>query len=102
MVNLTDVIAPSFYQVHWDIQDGKHTYYDLYGGRGSTKSSFVSAEIILGIMQDATNGEYSNAAVFRKVGNTLRDSVCEQIEWAIDALGVSDLWDSSKSPLQHV
>lgn len=53
-------------------------------------------------MQGATTGEYSNAAVFRKVGNTLRDSVYEQIEWAIDALGVSDLWESSKSPLQHI
>ena len=49
---LSNVIAPSFYGVHWDIQDGLHTYYDLYGGRGSTKSSFISVEIILGIMDD--------------------------------------------------
>lgn len=101
-VNLTDVIAPAFYKVHWDIQDNKHTYYDLFGGRGSCKSSFVSVEIVLGIMQDAGRGECTNAAVFRKVGNTLRDSVYEQIEWAIDALGVQDLWESSLSPLQHV
>ena len=101
MVNLTDVIAPSFYSVHWDIQDGKHTYYDLYGGRGSCKSSFVSVEIVLGIMQDAAAGEHTNGAVFRKVGNTLRSSVFEQIEWAIDALGVADLWESSLNPLQH-
>ena len=40
-IKLTDVIAPAFYGVHWDIIDGKHTYYDLSGGRGSTKSSFV-------------------------------------------------------------
>lgn len=101
-VNLTDVIAPSFYPVHWDVIDGKHTYYDLYGGRGSTKSSFISTEIILGMMEDAEKGLFSNAAIFRKVGNTLRDSVYEQIEWAIDALGVSDLWESLLSPMQHV
>ena len=101
MVNLTDVIAPSFYSVHWDIQDGKHTYYDLYGGRGSCKSSFVSVEIVLGMMQDETNGEFTNAAVYRKVKDTCRSSVFEQIEWAIDALGVSDLWESSVSPMQH-
>lgn len=82
MVNLTDVIAPSFYRVHWDIQDGKHTYYDLYGGRGSCKSSFVSVEIVLGMMQDETNGEFTNAAVYRKVKDTCRSSVFEQIEWA--------------------
>ena len=28
-VLLTDIIAPSFYSVHWDILEGKHTYYDL-------------------------------------------------------------------------
>lgn len=101
MINLTDVIAPSFYPVHWDILENKHTYYDLYGGRGSCKSSFVSVEIVLGIMQDATAGLYTNGAVFRKVANTLRSSVFEQIEWAIDSLGVSDLWESSLNPLQH-
>ena len=101
-VNLTDVIAPAFYPVHWDIIDGEHTYYDLYGGRGSTKSSFISTEIILGMMEDAEKGLFSNAAIFRKVGNTLRDSVYEQIEWAIDALGVSDLWESLLSTMQHI
>nr|DAG84229.1 MAG TPA: large terminase [Caudoviricetes sp.]DAG85589.1 MAG TPA: large terminase [Caudoviricetes sp.] len=102
IINLTDVIAPSFYDVHWDILDGKHTYYDLYGGRGSTKSSFMSVEIILGMMQDEKDGVFSNSAVFRKVGNTLRESVFEQIAWAIDALGANDLWASSVSPMQYV
>lgn len=101
-VQLTDIIAPAFYPVHWDIIDGNHTYYDLYGGRGSTKSSFIGTEIPFGMMADAENGIQSNAAVFRKVGNTLRESVYEQIAWGIDALGVSDLWSSSLSPMQYV
>jgi PBSX family phage terminase large subunit len=53
------------------------------------------------MMQDETNGEFTNAAVYRKVKDTCRSSVFEQIEWAIDALGVSDLWESSVSPMQH-
>lgn len=101
-IQLTDIIAPAFYPVHWDILDGKHTYYDLYGGRGSTKSSFISVEIVLGMMMDAENGEHTNAVVFRKVGNTLRESVYEQIAWAIDELGASDLWTSSLSPMQFL
>ena len=101
-IQLTDIIAPAFYPVHWDILDGKHTYYDLYGGRGSTKSSFISLEIVLGMMMDAVNGEHTNAVVFRKVGNTLRESVYEQIAWAIDELGASDLWTSSLSPMQFL
>ena len=44
-INLDEIIAPAFYNVFWDILDGKHTYYDLYGGRGSTKSSFVGVMI---------------------------------------------------------
>ena len=100
-VNQTDIIAPAFYAVHWDILDGNHTYYDLYGGRGSTKSSFVSVEIPLGMMMDAEKGEHTNAVIFRKVGNTLRESVFEQIAWGIDALGANDLWSASVSPMQY-
>ena len=51
-VRLSDIIAPAFYPVHWDIVKGLHTYYDLYGGRGSCKSSFIGTEIPLGMMQD--------------------------------------------------
>lgn len=101
-VRLTDIIAPSFYDVHWDILDGKHTYYDLYGGRGSTKSSFISVEIVFGMMQDAEKGVQSNAVVFRKVKDTISESVFQQIEWAIDALGVSDEWVKKVSPMQFV
>ncbi len=97
-VLLTDIIAPSFYTVHWDIDEGKHTYYDLYGGRGSTKSSFISVEIVLGMMQDPL----ANAVVFRKYAVTLRESVYEQIQWAIDALGATDLWEAKVSPLSFV
>ena len=66
--------------------DGKHTYYDLYGGRGSAKSSFISAEIVLGMMGDPE----ANAVIFRKYAVTIGESVFEQIQWAIDALGVTN------------
>ena len=52
MSDLTKLIAPSFYGVHHDIKAGRHTHYWLKGGRGSTKSSFISVEIILGMMQE--------------------------------------------------
>lgn len=93
-VRLSDVIAPAFYPVHWDIAEGKHTYYNLYGGRGSTKSSFIGTEIVLGIISDPS----ANALVYRKVGNTISNSVYEQVLWSIDALGLSHLWKERKSP----
>lgn len=95
-IRLTDLIAPQFYDIHWDIIEGRHTHYKLYGGRGSTKSSFISLEIIMGMMQDPD----ANAACFRRVGNTLQESVYEQLLWAIDALGVSHLWKPNLSPLR--
>ena len=97
-VNLTDVIAPSFYPVHQDIKKEGHTYYDLFGGRGSTKSSFISAEIVLGMMQDPE----ANAIVFRKYGTTLRESVFEQISWAIQTLGVAHLWRPMLNPMSFI
>ena len=94
VTKLTDVIAPAFYTVHWDIIEGKHTYYDLFGGRGSTKSSFIGTEIVLGIMSDPL----ANAIIYRKVGNTIGNSVYEQILWSIEALGVRHLWKARTSP----
>ncbi len=85
-IKLTDIIAPAFYDVHKSRD--KYTHIWLSGGRGSGKSSFISVEIILGIMQCPD----ANAAVLRKVGDTLRDSVFSQLEWAISMLGVTDKW----------
>ena len=96
MSDLTKLIAPSFYGVHHDIKAGRHTHYWLKGGRGSTKSSFISVETILGMMQDTA----ANALVLRKVAANLKDSVYEQLLWAIEALGVEHLWKAKLSPLQ--
>lgn len=93
-VKLSEIFAPQFYSVYWDIQDGGHTYYDLYGGRGSTKSSFIGTMIPLGVMQDPQ----ANAIVFRKVASTIGTSVFEQVLWGIETLGVSDLWKATTSP----
>lgn len=96
VIDFGKLIVPVFYPVHRDIVKGGHTYYDLYGGRGGLKSSFISLEIILGMMKD----EQANAAIFRKYAVTLRESVYEQILWAIDVLGVSHLWEVGVSPMQ--
>ena len=89
--SLDNLIAPAFYEVHKAIDD--YTHFWLCGGRGSTKSSFVSIEIILGIMKNPD----TNAVVLRKVGAYLRDSVFAQLEWAVEKLGVSDKWDIKPS-----
>ena len=54
------------------------------------------------MMKDAEEGIFSNAIVFRKVEKYIRESVYEQIAWAIDALGVTDLWKATLSPMQFI
>ena len=96
--SLTNCIGSAFYSIHNDIKNGKHTYYDLEGGRGSLKSSFVSIEIVHNMMKPENKKQH--AVVYRKVGDTLETSVYAQIEWAIDKLGVSHLWKMTKSPMR--
>lgn len=96
MVKLSNLIAPSFYEVHQALKQQKYTHYWLNGGRGSTKSSFVSIEIILGIMSDPK----ANCVAMRKVGVNLKDSVFEQLQWAISVLGVERYWNTKHSPLE--
>ena len=99
-IDIYQHIAPVYADLHRDIEAGAHTVYNLPGGRGSGKSSFVALEIVTGIMRDPTG--QSNAIVFRRYANTMRESVFSQIAWAIDALGVTELWRSRLSPLSFV
>ena len=95
-VKLDSVIAPSFYDLHDDIRHDRYTHYVLNGGRGSTKSSVISVEIILGIVKHSE----THAIVLRKVSNTLRDSVFAQLLWAIELLGLSEYFKIAVSPLK--
>lgn len=98
-IDIYQHIAPVYADLHRDIEAGAHTAYNLPGGRGSGKSSFVALEIVDAMMKDPTG--QSNAIVFRRYANTLRESVYSQIAWAIDALGVSGLWKGRLSPMGY-
>ena len=93
-VNLYDYLGEAFYSLADDVGKHGHTHYDLSGGRGSLKSSAVS--LMVPCLLIANPG--THACVFRKVGNTIRDSVFSQYIWAIDKLGMADLWESKTSP----
>lgn len=97
-ISVLDHIADVYHPLHEDIRSGLHEFYNLPGGRGSGKSSFVSLELVDGIMKDPTGT--ANALVVRKYAVTLRGSVFSQIQWAINTLGVSARWRATVSPLQ--
>ena len=95
-VRLSSLIAKPFIPVHRDIKHGGHSEYWLDGGRGSLKSSFISIEVILLLIQNPL----MHAIIYRRVGNTLRESVYEQIIWAIDMLGLREQFQYRVSPLE--
>ena len=90
------VIAPAFQTVFLALVDELYTEYELAGGRGATKSTFV-ALVIVWLLK---NNKGFHAVCIRKVGNTLRDSVYAQIIWAIAVLGLDADFDSTVSPME--
>ena len=92
-VNIQDCIIPMYDDVLKDILGHEHTHYVFPGGRGSCKSSFVGIVIPLIIVSNPQ----VHAACFRKVGNTIQNSIRAQIEWGISKLGLDDLFLMPKS-----
>lgn len=92
-IKLKDCIAQPYDDVLKDILRHGHTHYVFPGGRGSLKSSFVSEAIPL-IMLDHPD---VHAIAFRKVGNTIQNSIFAQIVWGIYKLGLEDLFHIPKT-----
>jgi len=95
-VPLSQLIAPSFYELHHELKAEKYDEYWLKGGRGSTKSTFISVQILLGMIRDPQ----ANAVVFRRYQNELRDSVYGQFEWTAAKMGIAHLMKFQVSPMQ--
>ena len=95
-IRLSEIIPPHFREAHRLIRDHAYTEYDLPGGRGSAKSSFISEEIPLLLKKHPD----MHCLVLRKYQNTLKDSVFNQLLWAIDMLGLSHEFKATVSPMQ--
>ena len=93
---LSDVLAPAFRPVHDAIRVGQYNQFVLKGGRGSTKSSYVSVEMILQLIRHPE----IHAVVMRKVANTMRTTVFAQYVWAITELGLYSRFKPTVSPME--
>ena len=76
--------SPAYNALSRDIDAERHGEYWLKGGRGSGKSTFIARKIVLGMLAHPK----ANAIIYRRVADTLRTSVYEEIIKAIDALGL--------------
>lgn len=95
-VKVSGIISPAFIESHQAIKSGCVNELVEKGGRGSTKSSFISIELILMLLKNPK----CHAVVMRKVGQYLRPSVYAQIRWAIATLGLSTRFRCTVSPME--
>ena len=93
VLNVKDVVGPIYYDMMDDVLEHRHVHYVFKGGRGSLKSSFVSEMLPLLIIQNPN----VHAIVFRKVGNTIKNSVWSQVVWGIDAWDLRDYFQIPKT-----
>ena len=99
-LNIADLIAPVYDNLFKEVVNPEHpyTHFWLSGGRGSGKSSCVSVlGPVLMLMKENRN---CHMVVLRKVGNTLRNSVYNQILWGLEELNVIQFFKITKSPLE--
>lgn len=97
-IRLSEILAPSFLDVHRALKAGEANQFVLKGGRGSTKSSFVSIEMILQLIKHPD----IHAVVMRKVANTMRTTVFAQYVWAYTTLGLYDKFKATVSPMEII
>lgn len=79
-------------------------YIVCKGGRGSFKSSVISFKLVTMMMKYISQGKQVNIIAIRENQQYLRDSVYNQILWAMGILGVESEFRTRVSPMiiQHI
>ena len=95
-VQLKTIIPPVFWPVHQAIRRGAAREVVAKGGRGSGKSSYLSVELVYQLLRRPR----CHAVVLRKVAGTLRNSVYNQVVWAIGQLGCARYFRCTVSPME--
>lgn len=96
-VRISEVINDNFHEFWKVSKEHQYLKYVLKGGRGSAKSTHIGFRVIMDIMKYPIS-----ALVVRKVGNTLSESVYEQLKECAEILGVYQYFEFKVSPLQIV
>ncbi|AYV94654.1 PBSX family phage terminase large subunit [Fusobacterium necrophorum] len=94
---ISEILLPNFHNLYTAWRSSQYTRYVCKGGRASAKSSHIALILVLSLMREPVN-----VVVLRKVAETLRTSVYEQIKWAIQELGVEDYFIFKTSPMEII
>lgn len=101
-IPIKDNIIEKYDDVLYDILEHRHTHYVFAGGRGSTKSTFVGGITIPLLIMAYPD---VHAVCFRKIGNTIQNSIFQQVVWGIYQLGLDSLFKIPKtysSPITYI
>lgn len=93
-IRLSELIPPEYYEF-WNT---KQFYVVCKGSKGSCKSTTAALWHIYMMMRNPQ----ANTLVIRNVYGTISDSCYKDLLWAIDRLGVSQLWKATVNPLKLV
>ena len=95
-LDLNKEVNPHFESVWYT----EKPYNILRGGRNSFKSSVIALKLVFMMLWYITRGEKANIVVIRKVANTIRDSVYNKIQWAINKFGMINQFNATVSPFK--
>jgi PBSX family phage terminase large subunit len=98
MIKFKDYVINKFKPLADSIMRHEYTHYWLHGGRGSTKSSFVSLIIVLLVVHNPS----ANVVILRRTSKSLRNTIYAQMKWAISTLGYAAYFKAGLSPLEYV
>lgn len=90
------VIGKAFVDINRQVKP--NIAYVFEGGRAALKSSYISLKVI----ELIKNNPQMHACVTRQIAATLKDSVYNQIKWAINELGLNSEFSCKVSPLEIV
>lgn len=96
VVNIQKNINPHFKSV-WI---SNKPYNVLRGGRNSFKSSVITLKLVYMMLKYVQKGEQANVVVLRRVANTIRDSVYNQVQWGLDMFGLLGQFKMTISPFK--
>ncbi|MFZ8765512.1 PBSX family phage terminase large subunit [Enterococcus diestrammenae] len=95
-MDVTKNVNPHFKEV-WK---ASKPYNILKGGRNSFKSSVIALLLVSLLIPYLNRKSRANVVIIRKVGNTIRDSVFNKIQWALKKFHLMDQFDTTVSPFK--
>lgn len=96
VVNIQKNVNPHFKSV-WT---SDKPYNILRGGRNSFKSSVIALKLVYDMMKYIRKGEKANVVIIRKVASTIRDSVYNKIQWALNKFGMLEQFKTTVAPFK--